>query len=197
MAEMAERNGERRGGWRLAIRGVAAFLLLLPLAAMQLTDGVKWSGADFIVWGMMLFAACGTWELAARATGSFLYRTAVGVAVLAAFLLVWINLAVGIIGTEHDPANLMFAGVLVIAIGGASSARFRPGGMARAFVAAALAQAMAGLIALVWRLGSDGPIWPRDVLALTGFFTLMWLLSAWLFRKAAREPRRAGVGLPG
>jgi hypothetical protein len=198
MTGIAQANGgRRRGGWRIAIWGMAASLLLLPLAAMQLTDDVKWSGSDFIVWGAMLFAACGTYELAARMTADIFYRAAAGVAVLAAFLLVWINLAVGIIGTEQDPANLMFAGVLAVAIAGAAIARFRPQGMARAFVAAAVAQAMVGLIAMIGGLGSDGPIWPREVLALTGFFTFLWLLSALLFRKVAREQGRAGVGLPG
>ena len=41
----------------------------------------------------MLAAACGTFELAARMAGNTLYRAAVGVAI-AAFILVWINLAV-------------------------------------------------------------------------------------------------------
>jgi hypothetical protein len=190
-------GGRRRGGWRIAIWGVAASLLLLPLAAMQFTDDVKWTGSDFIVWGAMLFAACGTYELAARMTTDIFYRAAVGVAVFAAFLLVWINLAVGIIGAEQDPANLMFAGVLAVAIVGAAVARLRPQGMARAFVAAAVAQALVGLVAMIGGLGSDGPIWPREVLALTGFFTFMWLLSALLFRKVAHEQGGAGVGLPG
>ena len=53
--------------------------------------------------GAMLAAACGTYELAAWMTGNRAYRAAVGVAVAAAFLLVWINLAVGIIGTETTP----------------------------------------------------------------------------------------------
>jgi hypothetical protein len=50
------------------------------------------------------------------------------------------NLAVGVIGTEDDPANLMYVGVLAVGIIGAIIARFRPHGMARTLFATALAQ---------------------------------------------------------
>ncbi len=116
------------------------------------------------------------------------YRAAIGVACGAAFLLVWLIGAVGVIGTEHDDANLMYGGVLAVSIIGAIIARFEPNGMARALFATALAQALVAAIALIARLGSTGPIWPRDILMLTGFFAALWLMSAWLFRKAAREP---------
>ena len=37
-------------------------------------------------------------------------------------------------------------------------------------------------------LGSTSPGWPKDVAFLTALFVVMWLGSAWLFRKAARQP---------
>ena len=37
-----------------------------------------------------------------RKTGDAAYRTAVGVALAAAFLLIWVNGAVGIIGSENN-----------------------------------------------------------------------------------------------
>ena len=48
--------------------------------------------------------------------------------------------------------------------------------------ATAIAQVSVAVIALAGELGSSAPAWPRDVLLLTGFFTALWLLSAWLFR---------------
>lgn len=184
-------NGSPRLGdrWRIAIWGTAAFLLLLPLVAMQFTDEVDWDETDFIVIGAMLFAACGTVEMAARLSRNTAYRAAVGVAVVAAFLLIWINLAVGIIGNENNPANLMFGGVLVVGVIGAYIARFQPYGMARALVATAIAQASIGVIALIasWRL---------EAVLLPGCFAILWLVSAGLFWKAAREqvPGRSGAG---
>jgi len=41
---------------------------------------------------------------------------------------------------------------------------------------------------LVGLFGSAGPIWPLDILIPTGFFTTLWLMSAWLFRKTATSP---------
>jgi hypothetical protein len=51
-----------------------------------------------------------------------------------------------------------------------------------------MAQAAVAAVAMVADLGATGPAWPGDVLVLTTFFVLMWLLSAWLFRKSI--PRR-------
>ncbi|TCU11779.1 hypothetical protein EV132_117120 [Rhizobium sullae] len=110
-------------GW-----AAVAALLLLPLFAMQFTDGVNWDVVDFSVFGAMLLGVGVTYELAVRMTGSSAYRAAVGVAVAAAFLLVWINLAVGIIGSEDNAANLMYGGVLAIAVIGAANGRFQSAG---------------------------------------------------------------------
>jgi hypothetical protein len=180
MAETTD-NGPARheNRWRTAIWGMAAFVLLLPWLAMQLTEEVTWDLADFVIFGGMLVGACGTYELSARVTGNRAFRAAVGVAVAAAFILVWMNLAVGIIGSEDNPANLMYAGVLAVGAIGAVIARFRPHGMARAMVATALAQALVAVIALITGFGYT--------LILTGFFVALWLTSARLFRKAARE----------
>jgi hypothetical protein len=95
------------------------------------------------------------------------------------------NLAVGIIGSEENPANLMYGGVLAVGIMGAVLARFQPHGMARALVGTALAQALVAVIALSAGWGS--------ALILTGIFVALWLTSAQLFRKAAREKSPAGA----
>jgi hypothetical protein len=187
MSGQAEKgSGRRTKRWSAAIWSGAAFLLLLPLVAMQFTNEVNWDETDFIVFGVMLTVACGTYELAAL-TGNRAYRAGIAVAVAAAFILIWMNLAVGIIGSEDNPANLMYAGVLAIGIIGAALARFRPHGMARAMVAMALAQVAVGVIALIGGLGSTGANWPQVIVVLTLFFSVLWLLSAWLFRRAATQ----------
>jgi hypothetical protein len=77
------------------------------------------------------------------------YRIAVGVALAAALILVWLSLGVGIIGRDGDPANAMYFGVLAVGIIGAVIARFRPRGMAHALFATALAQTAVAAIALM------------------------------------------------
>ncbi len=173
--------------WRRAPWLVAVLILLMPLAAMQFTEALAWDGADFALLGAMLFAACGACELAARTSGGTAYRAATTIAVAAALLLVWLNLAVGLIGSEDDPANLMHGGVLLLGIVLACIGRLRPRGMARALVATALAQVLVGAIAVLAGLGAEGANWPWTVVLLTAAFAALWLASAWLFRRAARE----------
>ena len=193
MAGNAENGGGRRGTrWRMAAWGTAALMLLLPLVAMQVTDEVDWDVTDFAVFGAMLVAAGGTYELAARMTGNTAYRAAVGVAIAAAFILVWMNLAVGIIGAEDNPANLMYGGVLAVGIIGAIIARFQPDGMARTLVATALAQALVAVIAVIAGMGYPASP-PLEILGVNALFAALWLMSAWLFRKAAHAQTSAGA----
>ncbi len=178
------RSGGRGLGsrWRIAAWGAAAALLLVPLVAMQVTDEVAWTASDFAFAGGLLAGVGVAYELAVRMTRNRAYWAATGVALAGVFLLVWMNAAVGIIGTENNPANLMFGGVLVTGLVVAVFARFQANGMAAALVAMAVAQALVAVIALVAGLGFVGP--------LTGvFFCAMWLLSAWLFRRAAAGSR--------
>lgn len=166
--------------------GGAGMLLLLPAIAMLLTTGMQWTALDFVAWAAMLATASGGYELLARQAPDGGYRAGAAVALLAAFLLVWIDLAVGIIGSEQDDANLMFAGVLTVAVAGVCLARLRSGGMARAMMATAGVQVLVAAIAVALGLGSDGPVWPRDVLGVTAMLTTLWLASAGLFRRSAR-----------
>ncbi len=168
--------GERWRGWRIAMWGSAAFLLLLPAVAMRLTSEVDWDARDFVTIGIMLAAACSICELAARVSSNGAYRTAAGVAVGTAFLIVWVNLAVGMIGDEGNPVNLLFGGVLAVALTGSIVARFEPSGMVRAMVATVVTQIAAAAVGL--------SIDPRGA-CISMAFAAPWLLSAWLFRKSA------------
>jgi hypothetical protein len=165
-----------------------AFILLVPLLAMLFTDQVAWDLADFIVAGALIFGTGLAFELVGRKAGTRAYRAAVGMALAAAFLLVWMNLAVGIIGSEDNPVNLMYFGVLAIGIVGATLARLRPQGMARALFATALAQALVPAIALLINKppmnsveASRGVL---GVLGLNAFFVMMFIGSALLFRRS-------------
>ena len=149
---------------------------------------MNWSIFDFAFFGAMILGVSVVYALAKRTANNRTYRFAIGVALAAAFLLVWINGAVGIIGNENNDANMMFFGVLLVGVVGAIIAGLRPKGMARAMYATAIAQVTVAVIALAGDLGLAGASWPWDVLVLTGFFASLWLFSAWLFRKAARHP---------
>jgi hypothetical protein len=168
----------------IGIALAAAFTLLLLFLVMQISDEVNWDLVDFALAGALLIGAGLTYVLAARKTGHFVYRTAFVVALATAFILIWVNVAVGIIGDEGNLANLMYIGVLAVGFIGAIIARFKPHGMARALFATALAQALVTVIALIAELGSP---WsgPGEILILNGFFIALWIGSALLFRRTS------------
>jgi len=115
------------------------------------------------------------------------YRIGVAVALFAAALQVWMNLAVGIVGSEDNPVNLGFYLVVVTAGACAFTARFRAEGMARAMLAVAGVQALlAAVIATAPSTVRDDPKGPLGVLVLSGGFIALWLLSAALFHRSAR-----------
>lgn len=170
-------SGQRGSYWRLAGWGVAALLLLLPLAAMQFTEEVNWTFSDFVFMAVLLGSVGLGFEWIVRKSGSLAYRAGAAVALLTAFLTIWVNAAVGMIGSEDSLFNFLFGIVLLVALGGAVVARFEPAGMTRAMVAAAVVQAglsAAGLLSDV----------RGGMLSMT--FAGLWLLAAVLFRQAAR-----------
>ena len=167
---------------RGVIWGLAAALFLVPLVAMQFTDEVAWTVADFVFCGVMLALACGAYEIGTRLSPDRWYRAGVGVAIVGGFLVVWVNAAVGMVGSEGNEYNLMFLAPILVGAVGALIARFKPAGMARALVATAIAHGLVSGFALV--SGWD----PRGA-SLSLLFVLPWLFSAGLFRQAARSTR--------
>lgn len=175
--------------WRVARWTGAAALLCVPAVAMRYTSEVVWTASDFVVMGVLFASILGAYDFLASRAPSFAYRAASVLTTLGLFLLIWINLAVGIIGSENNDANFMFAAVIAIIVGGACLARFRPAGMSRALLTAAAAQLVVSVVAVAGDLGADGPIWPRDVIVLTAFFTGLWVTAGTLFRMSARDAR--------
>ncbi len=167
-------------GLRIALWGGAALLMLVAAAAAQIGGEMQWSAGDFVLAGAVLLAGCGLFELIMRATDSWTYRGAALAAAAAAFLTFLAAGSVGLIGSDDEPANALYLGVIALAAAGAAVARLRPGGMARAMAAAAAANVLAGVAGAI--LAAD----VRGALLATLLFTPMWLLSAWLFAKAAR-----------
>lgn len=170
----------------------AACVLLLPLLAMQVTDEVVWDLADFAVAWTLLAGAGLAYKLVAGTMAHTAYRAAVGLAVGTGLLLVWANLAVGLVGSEDNPVNLLYGGVLAVGFAAALRARLRPHGMARALGATALAQIAVAAIALIVRGGPAAGGLP-EILLVNGVFAALWCGSAWLFWRAAQEQSTAAA----
>lgn len=164
------------------------FLLLIPFIAMQVTDEVNWKPFDFALMGAVLLVLGLAYELIARKSEQTAYRIAFGVGLLGAFLLFWVNGAVGIIGNEGQSANLLYGAVFVVGLVGSFMSGFKARGMARTLFAAAATQMLVPVVALL--------IWPPPVTSwspgvarvfmLSGFFAMVFVVSAVLFRRAER-----------
>ena len=176
-------NVIRWGRWVL----VTALLIAIPALLMAFDIGVpdpgqgiermNWGPMDFAVMGVLILGSGLLFEYASSRGGTLAHRAAVGIAVLAGFGLVWVNLAVGMMDAES--ANLMYVLVLIVALVGAAIGRFEPREASIAMFATAAAHAIVAVIGLVAGLG---PTLPADAFWVAG-----WVTSGLLFRQASLE----------
>jgi len=165
---------------------IIVLILAVPLVLMQFKDEIDWNLLDFVIIGIILIGTGVFYELIARKSTKIIYRVALGIGLVGIFLLFWVNGAVGIIGNEGQPPNLMYGAVFVVAIIGSLVARFKSHGMSRVFFSVALVQMLVPVIALI--------IWPppntswapsiTGVFLLSAFFAVLFNVSAMLFRRA-------------
>jgi len=73
---------------------VIGLLLLVPSAAMQFSNGVGWTLADFIVAGILLLGTGSAFVFLARKFPK--YRIAIGIVITLAVIWLWVELAVGL-----------------------------------------------------------------------------------------------------
>jgi hypothetical protein len=120
----------------------------------------------------------GTNETIGRAPGTRAYRAGVGMAMLAAFLIVWTTIV-------RDDGNGIGFFMVIMAVGvGWFAAAFRPAGMARTMVGVAAMQAAVGMLIATAPVTANVPGESMKALLFSGFFLLFWLVSGLCFRTA-------------
>jgi hypothetical protein len=77
----------------------AAALLMVPLVAMQFTNEVVWTMSDFVIVGVLLVGTGLLYVLFSRMVKTRGQRLAVGAVLLVLFLLIYVELAVGLFGS--------------------------------------------------------------------------------------------------
>ena len=169
-------------GWRIAGWGSLLAVLMLPALAMQITDEVNWTAGDFVFAAILLGFVGTVVELAARYARPGAPCIGYLIAGFTAFITLWSNAAVGIIGDE-DAVNIYFFGMIAVAILAAMVVRFRPGGMRWIAALLAIGQYAVGIAALNLMPG-HAVEW-----GLLTVFALLWFTAAWCFNRAV--PRRA------
>jgi len=169
---------------------VTGILLLIPLLVMQFTGEVEWTGSDFLVAGILLFGTGLTYILAIRRAKGTTYKFAIGLGLASTLLLVWANLAVGLIGSENEPSNSIYLGVLVVGLIGAVLARFQPRGMAYTLFAMAATVVLIAVIALAYGMQHYNGSSVMEIINVNGFFAVLFTAAGLLFNRAARQRKK-------
>ena len=150
-------------------------------------DRMNWTATDFATAAVLLLCVGAAIFLMARAGGSLAYRLALGGAILTAVLLVWVNGAVGIVGSEADDFNMLYFGVPLVGAAGAVIARFRSRGMAFALLATAgTVIALAATALAIGRQAEPGASL-AEIAGVNGMFAALFVGSALLFWRAAHD----------
>lgn len=169
----------------------ATFLLLLiPLIAMQFTNEVNWTIFDFVVAAILLFGTGFTYKLLTSKVKSFTQKAAIIVAIGSSLFLVWTNLAVGIIGSEDNPVNIIYFFVIGIGIAGAVMSRFKSRGLSLTMFAIAIILLLIAFAVLIYAWTQSDDFKTNELMAYIGFhglFILLFFISGVLFRQAAQD----------
>lgn len=178
---------QRLSGNILIVAAVTVALLLLAFVLRQVAGSPEWTAMDFAVVAIMFFGTGLAYVLITHKRKEALYRLAVALSAATGLLLFWSNLAVGLIGSEDEPANLMYFGVLAVAFIGSVISRLQPRGLAVVMWITAGAQVLTVIIALLagWQHLAESSV--TEIIGINGFFAVLWAISGLLFRWVKKE----------
>ncbi len=160
-------------------------LLWIPLVGMQVSADWQWTSSDFVLMWALLAGTTFTYRLFATRRGANLaYRAGAGLAVATGCLLIWVNLAVQIIG-DGNPGNTLYFAAILLALAGVGVSRFQAAALARVAFGLAAAVLVIPVIAVLTWPADFSPGFPQ-VCALNAVFVALFAGAGLLFRHAAR-----------
>lgn len=80
----------------IIILSIVVCILFIPLIAMQFTDEVNWTLADFIIGGILLFGFGFLIDLVFRKLNTSRHKVLIISILILALILIWMELAVGL-----------------------------------------------------------------------------------------------------
>ena len=160
-------------------------LLLVPLVAMQFTNEVNWSVPDFIIAGTLLFTTGTLLALVLKLKADIIYRVAFIVAIGTTFLMVWANLAVGLLGARPNLGNLMHIGVVAVLFTGIYLSRFKSAGLELAMFTTSFSLVLLAVIAVLAKMHQYLTSSVTEIIGVNLFFCALFIVSGLLFRFVA------------
>lgn len=171
----------------LIVALVTGIILLIPLIAMQYTTEVNWSLGDFILMGALIFGTGSAFVIFTAYSDNYIYKIAMIAAVASTFLLVWVNLAVGLIGGGANAGNLMYAAVILVGLVGTYLSRFSARGMERTMFAMAFTFVLIAAIALLANMQEYPGSSVLEIIGVNAFFGTLFTVAGMLFRFVSIE----------
>ena len=162
-------------------------ILTIPLIGMLTTEEVNWDATDFIVGGIFIYVFSMLFQLAHQATENISLKVAYGLAIVATFLLVWVNLAVGLIGSKNEPFNLAYFSVIATGLIGAFISKMKLQGLRNTMIAMSLNMVIIGIIALLIGMQFVYGSSTSEIIRVTIMFTITFTVSAYLFHRSSFE----------
>lgn len=156
--------------------------LFIPMLAMLLQTGLQWSVFDFMVVGGLVFTAAMGFMLLRSWSNSPTQSLAAMLAVASTFLVVWVNLAVGLIGAGPHWGNWIYAIIPFVIVGGVMIGGQNVRGLRISMYAAAISFLVIGLIALIAGLQNLPESSVREIIGINVMFATLYLFSALLFQ---------------
>lgn len=173
------------------VAAITLALLAIPFVAMQFSDEVAWTPSDFVFAGVMIAGTGLTFEFVVASVRTSTYRLATAAALGTTFLLIWVNMAVGLIGSEDNPANALYLAVLIVFAVGSVASRLRARAMSRAMFATAAVQIAIPFVAMaIWRpeiAGGQAMLDLVRLIFLNAFFGLSYVGAGALYRAADHD----------
>lgn len=170
----------------LLIALVPSCLLLLPLVGNLTVEGWNWKWNDFLAaWVVFTLTTAFFRFLLTRQLGNLAYKLGAACAVLTGFVILWVTMAVQIIG-EDNPGNVLYLFTLLGGLIGGLFVRFRAAGLARVAFAMALALLAIPAVAVVRWPADFSPGYPQVQLLSAGL-AAMFVAAGLFFRRAASQ----------
>lgn len=165
---------------------ITLVILLIPFVGNYVSAEFDWTTSDFVFMGILLFGASFTFEMVARLSGNAMFKWAVGIVTVATLLLTWMNLAVGIIGSEDNPINALYFLVIPVGFLGLIASQMKAKGLAvTAYLMSATVMAVPFIGLAVNRPAMDDLPGIIGVFMITAFYAALYLGSGLLFRTVA------------
>lgn len=164
---------------------ITGLILLIPLAGELFVEGWNWGVGGFIFAGVMIFGTGVLFEIGRHMSKSNYYRAGFALALLAGFMIIWGNMAVGFIG-EDNPANVLYMLMLLVAFLAVIGARLKAQAVSYILFGLALGQILIPFAAHIFWSTDFEPGLTR-ILVLSAGFTGMWIVAALLFRQSTRQ----------